>query len=212
MKHKNYDYQSIEPFEKLQQRKGWVDCCSERCFRYYKKNTDKNINASIKFTFKYIKSYYAAQRFNKNMSSRDEKCNTNDLLERYKDLDNSLKNSISIITSTVISFFISFGFALFTLSNNNGENFFISFAEMIDPVINYIVNNMSIIMVIALPIILVLILLCLSPLIITCIYPIYASKEICSINSTYKQIIVPYERDEIIDTLATYNQGYSKLK
>lgn len=205
---RDIDYQKIVPYSHKHSR----NYDPKKCLRYYRRKTKRDLNASILFTFCYIDTYYETKRHIENMSKIEVQNNTNVLLNRYEELNKIHKFSFSTSSSVAISFFVSFLFTLLQLPDNkSGMTYFELIQNFIYDAAILVSNQHPLVTLILIPLsITFLSLLMIVPLgILILLFMI--TDIMYDYNSKYRDIIVPYERKVIIDTLVSYDEKYAIL-
>lgn len=210
MKIKNFDYQSIIPFE---DHYGKSTYNPKKCFYYYKKRTNSNINYSLKQTFLYIENYYRNYNYSDKMTASEINGNTNMLLNKLCNLDYDNKISFSVISSIVLSLIISIFIASLQTSGTEFENNYfdvcnnvlhyantqlVASAGFFEAVINVIFYILTIVILASIIVVFAIGL----PTVVRHVY--YAT--------VYKRTFIdPYERDIVKRTLSTYDKKYEKI-
>lgn len=203
---KKIDYQKITPYQ-LKNTKGYNP---KKCFKYYLSKTKRDKNAATQYTYRYIKNYYETKRASESMQLEEQYKNTNELLNRYEEVNKIYKYSYSNWASIIASFLISFGFIILQNPSDEGQSYF----EIVDSLIKLnsdnIIENQPEIIIILIPLyIFALAILLLIPLSIL----LYTQAPIDLLYySKYRNFIIPFERATIIETLKTYNENYSALE
>lgn len=210
MKEHNFDYQNIESFQTKYKDKANSKCRSKKCYKYYLKQTQYDKNYSLQQTFKYIDSFYKQYEEKHNTTASKKFNSTNYLLSRLTNLEYQSKNSFSILSSIIISLFISF-FVAALQTDEGGTNFFKLFNDAMNVLKINMLNsaNPLQIMVIVLCIIIIFFMFTIMIFLIILLLS-YVSQSIFEMNSFYKINIMPYEMKVITNTLGTYDSRYKE--
>lgn len=207
IKNKNSDYQSLPSFAKKCKRAFKGSCKTYRCYNYYMRHTG-DVYYTIKMVFKYIDDFYSKLEYNKDMSCKHRAKEMSKLTKRYDNLNYKSKISFSIISSVVISVFITLMFSLLQTPDENGSTYFTLIKQMENVDYSSVVKSFDGIFAILLLKILVF-MTWFSIFISFSCFAIFAIKQIYLLNSQMRLIVIPYERNAIIKTISTYN---SKLE
>lgn len=209
MKVKNYDYQSIIPFEKAKPNAKFKP---ERCFKYYIKRTKNKVYA-LEETFKYIDNYYAGYKKNDKMNASEKYANQEILIDRLSDLDYDNQMSFSVAYSVVASLVMSFYFSVLQTSDRSGKNFFEGLNISIENLETFI-NQQSNIFVKILEILCGLLLISLTIALVSlpAVCLIELIKDKYKSTKYYNKFLKPYERKAVQEALATYGSDYYFLK
>lgn len=200
---KNSDFQHILPFEQKKKNAFLGKCKTAKCFSYYYKNT-KAVDYSITKTFHYIDRFYQKQEFKEEMSCKDRSKSLDNLIKRFDSLYYQSKISFSIVSSVAISIIITFLFTFLQLPNKDGDTYFSMFIDICSMRENLELTNMlQIVTVFSVQCILLL--LYISIPVFIAWYTIVLVKRIYLIKTENRLIIIPYERDVIVKTIATYD-------
>lgn len=210
MKSKNFDYQSIIPFDKAKPN---VKFNPKRCFKYYIKYTNKNEVLSLEETFKYIRKHYAAYKMTNKMNASESYANQRILIDKLSDLDYDSQISFSVAYSVVVSLFISLYFASLQISDGSGNNFFEALNnsfKALEAIISQPLNIAAkiIVMIISFIVLALVIAFVSSP--VLSLILLIKDKYLSSIY--YNKFLKPYERKVVQETLMTYNSDYNFLK
>lgn len=207
----NWKNGNLKPFSQKYKDKNWDQCPSKKCLRYYSKKT-KDENASICITFYYIDEYYSGKKYVDGLSQNEQFNYTKQLLYRYEELEKTSKYSFSIISSVLTSFIISFLLYFLQTPDESGISYLDMLGNYINSGVNFILTLEPLITIIMALIFLSILCLFLGVLATVVILPIIISEAVYYNNSVYKNIIVPYEKKVIIDTLSTYDKRYESIK
>ncbi len=210
MKSKNFDYQSIIPFDKAKPN---VNFNPKRCFKYYFKHTNKNKVYSLEETFKYINKHYASYKKSDKMNASERYSNQRVLIDKLSDLDYDSQISFSVAYSVVVSLFISLYFAFLQTSDDSGNNFFEGLNNCFKAM-ETIISQQSNITVKIIEIISVLIVFVLTICFVS--LPVWGLigliKDKYVSTKYYNRLLKPYERKVVQEMLMTYNSDYNFLK
>ncbi len=205
------DFSNINPFCLKYQDKHWDQCPSKKCLKYYLRKT-KNKIASISITFYYIDDYYEKKKNIGGLSNNDKTNYAGELLCRYEELEKTSKYSFSIISSVIISFIITLLFIFLQTPDKNGISYFDILGNYISSGVNLELTLEPLVAIIVSLIFLPILCLLSVVLVTIIILPIIISEAVYYHNSVYKNIIVPYEKSVIINTLSTYDERYKSIK
>lgn len=210
MKAKNYDYQSIKPFEKAKPNAKFKP---QLCFKYYIKQTGGNKVYSLEKTFKYIDDFYEKYEKNNKMNAHEKYTNQNFLINKLSYLDYQNQISFSVVYPIFSSIVISLYFASLQIPNENGYNFFEvinnGFNEYKTAMEQYPSIAATIADIICGVILFAIVLLILS---IPAANLIVFVKERYDFTKYNNKFLLPYERKVVQETLSSYDKDYDFLK
>lgn len=184
-------------------------CNPKKCYKFFLNQKNYNDNAVLKLTFKYIEDFYSTKRQDKNLLIFDEIPITDYLLHRFNKLEKGYKYSFSINSSAVISFIISLVFAFLQMPDKDGNSYFSFLTFLSTKAVEFINISPNPTVISAMSI---LIILFFVPFVYTLFFAITTVNSLYYINSTFNNIVIPYERQVVIETLATYDEKYISLK
>ncbi len=210
MKSKNYDYQSIIPFEIANPN---VKFNPKRCFKYYFKHTNKNKVYSLEETIRYIKMHYAGYKMTNKMNASERYSNQKVLIDKLSDLDYDSQISFSVAYSVFVSLYISLYFALLQISDSSGKNFFEALNDCLKALGEIISqqSNITIKIIEIISVVIVFVLtICFVSLPVWGLIGLIKDKYIST--KYYNRLLKPYERKVVQETLMTYNSDYIFLK
>lgn len=202
---KPIDYQKITPY----QLKNTKEFNPKKCLKYYLSNTKKDKNASIQFTYRYIKNYYESKRLSENMPSEEQYKITIELLNRFEEVNKIYKYAYSNWSAILVSFIITLCFLLLQIPTSDGQTYFEKAYIFLNLAYNTICEYPAVVKIFLIPLFFMAIaFVSLTPLSILnfAYYPVDLLYY-----STYRNFIIPFERETIIETLKTYNDNYSSL-
>ena len=200
----------IENIAKFSEKNGFDITKTRKCLKYYLRKTKRNGALALSYTYDYIDDCYKDKKYDSDLPDEDKTKVTNELLNRFNELNKKHKFSYSIVSSVVASFFVTLFFVILqTPDNKNGLTFWETISNAISGISEFLANNPVIVSVILFPIfIIALFLVMLVPigvLIVT-----YLISDLLY-YSTYRNMVVPYERKIILNTLITFDERYKEL-
>ena len=198
------------PSFKSKNKKAFIGKCkSYKCYNHYYKYT-KNTYLTIKFTFKYINSFYSMYSNKKGISVDEKSKKVNYLMKRYNKLNYKSKISFSIITSVVISVFITLMFSILQTPDKNNITYF-SFIKQIDTIDYSSVIQNPITFTFVLNLQFWIITVWLSIFVLFSWLIIFTIKKIYLLYSPMRLILISYERTAIAKAISTYNPDLGKI-
>ena len=210
LRKKNFDYQSIKPFDKVYKKE---QCNSKKCFKYYMRRTNRDKNYSIQQTFSYIDKYYSKLKYNKTLNAGKIRDNTNKLINRLCNLNYEYNISFSVITSIVLSLVISLFIASLQIpSSDLGENYFEFCNDALKEAHMYINESIGLLEIIINVSYYVLVFIILMSIILLFAFGLPTLiRNIYDYSVYNRTFIIPYEREIVKKTLSTYSDDYKFL-
>lgn len=193
---------------KFDEKNGFDISKTKKCLKHYKKET-KNNALALRYTYDYIDSCYKDKRCNNDISEKDKLKATNELLYRFDELNKKHKFFYSIISSVAISFIISLLLVLLQIPNKSGLTFFEDFLSFAENLFVFLSNTNIFVSIISIPA--TILCLCIGLLIPFCIVIITFVFSDFLYYSTYRNLVVPYERKIILETLQTFDDRFKNL-
>jgi len=197
----------------------WKKCISKKCLTYHSRTLKKSEHEAIECTYKYVNEYYNKVRCNinkKKISANEKTTNISYLINRFEDLDNIHKNHMGIKTSAIISFIISLGFAILSISfDNPSGNYFETVNgsfEMFGAAFHELVEQNILLFILVFLSFIIFGCIMISPIIMLLFGSELGAKLLYFSDVTYRVFIIPYERKKIIETLGSYNDGYKCIE
>lgn len=182
---------------------------TKKCWKYYYKKAKRNSALALRYTYKYIDYCYNDKKYNPKMTDEDKLKIKNELLSRFGELSKMHKYSYSIISSVAASFLVSFLIALLQIPDETNMSVLQQIYIYIKSLSDLLAKNGVITLIVLLPLfilsICLLLLIPFSILIIT-----YLLLDMLY-YSPYRNIVVPYERKVILDTLKSFDERYEYL-
>ena len=191
-------------------KKAFIGKCKPyKCYNNYYKYT-QNTYLTIKFTFKYINSFYSMYSNKKGISVDEKSKKVNYLMKRYNKLNYKSNISFSIITSVVISVFITLMFSILQTPDKNNNTYF-SLIKQIDTIDYSSVIQNPITFTFVLTLQFGIITVWLSIFVLLSWLIIFTIKQIYLFYSPMRLILISYERTAIAKAISTYNPDLGKI-
>ena len=205
----NFDYDVLEEFYLKHKKFKNKRCNSKKCYKFFLTKKNYSENAVLRLTFKYIEDFYSNKRQDDNLLIFDKIPITDYLLHQFNKLEIRYKYSFSINSSAIISFIISLIFAFLQVPDKNGNSYFSFLTFLSTKAVEFINISPSPTVISAMSI---LIIVFFVPFVYGLFFTIATVNSLYYINATFNNIVIPYERQVVIETLATYNEKYISLK
>jgi len=191
-------------------KKAFIGKCKPyKCYNHYYKYT-QNTYLTIKFTFKYINSFYSMYSNKKGISVDEKSKKVNYLMKRYNKLNYKSNISFSIITSVVISVFITLMFSILQTPDKNNNTYF-SLIKQIDTIDYSSVIQNPITFTFVLTLQFGIITVWLSIFVLLSWLIIFTIKQIYLFYSPMRLILISYERTAIAKAISTYYPDLGKI-
>lgn len=207
---------SINQETEFIKKNGYKISKTQKCLRHYIRKTKKktiDLNSAIQSTYDYIDVCYNMKKeeyYSPSKTEEDKIKITNELLYKYRELNKKQKYTYSLISSVVISVFISVSFSLLDNSTSvDGSLYWENVIGLCKSIIAMFDNVPPIVSVLMLPI--VLLLFCFAMLVpFGIIIATYLIAETLY-YSKYRNMVVPYEKEVLHKILTDIDERYSNL-
>lgn len=191
---------------------------TSKCLRYYikktkkKPNKTKDYNSAIQYTYDFINYSYnkKKEKYNSPDTTAEEiVLITNELLNKFGELNKKHKYTFSLISSVIVSAIISTLFAFLGNPNISGMSYWDSVVGLINAQTEIFKNTPPIVSTIVLPFFIVL--FSFAMLVLVGVIIIAYLVADLFYYSKYRNLVVPYEKEVLIKILTDIDERYSNL-